>query len=147
MKHLTITLLTLLVLGGCTEEISHEKILERNGLHYKVGTIEPITGTVVDYYNNKQIKSRLNYKFGKLDGLQERYHHYGQLTSKRYYKNGLLDGPYKTFRPNGTRESEGSYKEGELEGLQYSYSINERVEIIYNCYMDNGKHKCFEYKE
>jgi len=163
MKKALQIICVLFLVTSCTSELdlqepgvyvlSTNQLFENNGLVYEVDTIKPISGTVVDYYNNKQIKYRLNYKFGQLDGLQERYHYTGQLTSKRNYKDGLRHGTQETFLPDGSREFKGNSKEGELEGLQYSYS-NDEVSTVYNCYKvtdtrytDSGEHKCFDYKE
>ena len=47
----------------------------------------PFTGCSVDYYENGHLKSKENWKDGKLNGLWEIYNYNGQLRSKGRYKN------------------------------------------------------------
>ena len=48
MKYLVLTLL--LILTGCTKEVSSDKLVERYGIKYEVNSQIPFTGNSVDYY-------------------------------------------------------------------------------------------------
>ena len=44
-------------------------------------------GVIETYYDNGQLKSRENYKDGKLDGLREAWYSNGKLYSRENYKD------------------------------------------------------------
>ena len=98
---LSIALLTLLVLGGCSNEYSKEQLVERGGLIYEVNSQIPFTGSNEWFYEDGQLQRKRNYKDGKEDGLYESYHENGQLKSKRNYKDGKEEGLSENYDENG----------------------------------------------
>lgn len=50
-------------------EISSDKLQERNGIYYAVNETKPYNGKVIDYRDNGQKQSEVGYEDGKLDGL------------------------------------------------------------------------------
>lgn len=40
------------------------------------------------YYENGDLKSEVNYKAGKLEGLSKKYYENGYLIAEYYYKGG-----------------------------------------------------------
>ena len=53
--------------------------------------MEKKNGVVETHYSNGQLKSRANYKDGKLDGLRETWHDNGKLWSRETYKDGVVE--------------------------------------------------------
>ena len=51
---------------------------------------EPYNGEMFFNYENGQLKAKVNFKDGELDGLWEAYYENGQLKSSRNYKDGEL---------------------------------------------------------
>lgn len=90
---LTITLLTLLVLGGCNNEVTYDQLelVERSGLMHEINSQIPYTGVAVEYHDNGQLSFKGNYKDGELDGLAKGYFDNGQLRFKDNYKDGKLE--------------------------------------------------------
>jgi antitoxin component YwqK of YwqJK toxin-antitoxin module len=86
MKKL-LTILCLVFLSSCSQEpevvqepeVITGPFLFRDGVTYHQDTNEPITGTVVSFYDNGQLRWRENYKDGNRDGLSERFYENGQL--------------------------------------------------------------------
>ena len=91
MKKL-LTLTCLLILSSCAKEIPSEQLVKRQGVFYEINTTTPFTGNTVGYHKNGQLKSRTNFKDGKLDGLWEEYYENGQLQIDVCYKHGKRDG-------------------------------------------------------
>ena len=51
---------------------------------------------------------------GKKVGTSERYHSNGQLKTKNNYKGGKLDGVHEIYHENGYLRHKGNFKEGNL---------------------------------
>ena len=148
-KNLTTLLLTLLVLGGCSNEDSGDHLI-----YYEVNSQTPFTGSSLWYYENGQLEASRNWKDGEQDGPEEIYYENGQLSFKRnwkdgeldgpeeyYYENGQLsfkgnwkdgkeDGPYEVYYENGQLKSKGNLKDGKEEGLSKNYDENgKRIQL------------------
>jgi len=67
MKKL-LTILCLVLLVSCSNEVPHDQLLERQGIQHEINSQTPFTGSSVNYYNNGQLEYRENYKNGELDG-------------------------------------------------------------------------------
>ena len=79
----------LMAIGGCSNEVTLDQIVERGGLTYEVNSQTPFTGSAVVYFENGQFRYKENYKDGKRDGLTEGYYEDGQLKYKENYKDGV----------------------------------------------------------
>ncbi len=66
----------------------------------------------------------LNYKAGKLDGLQTYYYSTGGKYEEVYYVNGTRDGEYKEYYKNGNLKTEASFKNDKVDGDIVSYYPN-----------------------
>ena len=121
---LSIALLTLLVLGGCSNEYSKEQLVERGGLIYEVNSQIPFTGSNEWFYEDGQLQRKRNYKDGKEDGLYESYHENGQLEFKGNYKDGERDGLREWYYEDGQLQRKRNYKDGKKDGLYESYHEN-----------------------
>ncbi len=59
MKKL-LTILGLVLLVSCSNEVPSDKLVERNGITYEVNSTTPFTGSSVGYHDNSQLKEREN---------------------------------------------------------------------------------------
>ena len=146
MKKL-LTLTCLLILSSCAKEIPSDQLVVRQGVFYEINTTTPFTGSTVSYHKNGQLKSKENYKDGKVDGLWEYYYENGQLKSKENYKddeltlsqsftskgiplkdftynNGLKTGVEEIYHENGQLGIKENYKDGKEDGLWEYYYEN-----------------------
>ncbi len=71
-----------------------------------------------------QITGELNYKDGKLDGLQTYYYSDGAKFEEVTYSNGIKNGIYKEYYKNGNLKSEATFKNDVLDGEGFSYFMN-----------------------
>ena len=124
MKYLTTLLLTLLVLGGCSNEVPSDQLVERGGLIYEVNSQTPFTGSSVDYRGEGQLWHREKYIDGKLNGLSEEYHSNGQLQFKENYVDGKSNGAREYYYENGQLKTKGNIKDGKFVGLVERYDEN-----------------------
>ena len=128
-KHLTILCLVLLV--SCSNEVPSYKLVERQGITYQVNSEKPFTGTSVEYYVDTIIKDqfeervlwkRTTYKDGVLDGLYESFHPNGQTGVRENYKLGSEHGLHEVFYKNGQSQETGNYIVGKKDGLWEKYN-------------------------
>ena len=70
------------------------------------------------YYENGQLELRVNIKDGEQHGLWEQYYENGQLKEKGDYKDGKEDGLWEGFHDNGQLMRRGNFKNGKEEGLR-----------------------------
>ena len=113
MKHLTITLLAMLIaIGGCSKEVPKDQLVERGGVYYEINSSTPFSGTTLWYHNNGQLRQEANYKDGKPDGLVTVYFENGQLRYKTEFTDGELDGLYEVYTMNGQLVDKRTYKDG-----------------------------------
>ena len=71
-------------------------------------------GLVEEFYDNGQLRSRKNYKNGKIDGLFESFHENGQLKERGNIKDLEQDGLWEYFDDGGNLTKTEEYKGGEL---------------------------------
>jgi antitoxin component YwqK of YwqJK toxin-antitoxin module len=88
MKKLTILIAMLIAIGGCSNEVPYDQLVQRGGLNYEVNSQTPFTGSIVGYHENGQLEVKGNYKDGLEDGLSENYYENGQLKLTGNYKDG-----------------------------------------------------------
>ena len=67
-------------------------------------------GPAVTYYNNGQVRTKLNFKDNKLNGTVTMYYKTGELYRVTQYVNGEIQGIRKTYYKNGNIMSEVPYK-------------------------------------
>ena len=100
MKKL-LPIIFILILSSCSKEVPDEQTVIRNGTVYLINSKKPFTGTTVQFHENGQLRYKVNYKNGGLDGLQEWYYNNGRLNYRRNYKDGIKDGLFETYDKNG----------------------------------------------
>jgi len=122
MKKL-LTILCLVLLVSCSNEVPDDKIVIRGGLFYEVNSTTPFTGSSVEHHSNGQLKSRTNYRDGKYYGTWEEWDKTGQLIEKTYFKNNRTVSS-ELYHPNGQLEWRENWKDGKEDGLWESYYQN-----------------------
>ena len=80
------------------------KVIYKNG--------DPWDGNLINWYENGQNESEVNYKDGKEDGLWTKWYKNGQMEREETYKEGEEDGLGTSWYENGQKSSEGTYKDG-----------------------------------
>ena len=114
MKKL-LTILCLVLLVSCSNEVPSDKLVERQGIKYKINSTTPFTGSSLSYNKNGQLLWRQNYKNGILHGPYEYFHENGQLKVRGNNKNGKTDGLWESFHENGQLEQRLTFKDGVLQ--------------------------------
>ncbi len=96
-----------------------------------------ITGKIIHYYDNGQIKLIGNYnEKGILDGEFTFFYDNGNIHYIGFYINGNLYGDYKKYYKNGKKEEEGKYLNNIYHGEIKNY--NELGDLISTSYYING---------
>ncbi|MDA8670140.1 hypothetical protein N9L60_04195 [Flavobacteriales bacterium] len=86
----------------------------------------------VNYWENGQKLSEVQYFNEKRDGSCKYWYKTGQLMSSGLYKNGKMYGPFISYYENGQIQSQGNYN--------YDASdIYSRKDGIWKYYYENGK--------
>ena len=96
----------------------------RDGLEYIIDTDELFTGEIESFYDDNSLMGKVNYKAGKLDGLEEYWHENGQLMYKGFSKKGESHGICKFWYKNGQLEAVGNMKNGIKTGIHKKYYRN-----------------------
>ena len=74
----------------------------RDGGTYTIGTNKPVSGFVVKYFHlNRLLASRVNYKNGQKNGLEESFYRSGRLHYRVNYKDEKKEGLTEYFHTNG----------------------------------------------
>ena len=89
---------------GCSEEITDEELVKRQGVRYEVNSQTPFTGCTVSYHQNGQREAEINWKNGMPDGLSELYYENGQRDAKINWKDGKRHGLSELYYENGQLE-------------------------------------------
>ena len=121
MKYLLLTSLLFSLSGFGEPDLYEGKLLKRDGLLYKPGSLEPFTGKNVLWHHNSQLLRKGSYKDGKKDGLWKFYWNNGQLENKGNYKDGNRDGLWEYYHENAQPWAKGSYRDGKEDGLWECY--------------------------
>ena len=132
-------LLSVFLLGSCSQKIPESKVLIRDGIRYHQDTNEPITGTDVSYYDSGQLRQKGNLIAGKKEGLWEVFYENGQLKWRENYKDGKKEGLWELFRGNGPLLFRGNYKNGRKDGLAENYTLNNRMNRMFLTQRENYK--------
>jgi antitoxin component YwqK of YwqJK toxin-antitoxin module len=102
-----------------------------NGLFYYAGKL--FTGIGIDMWNEKQLKSEISFKNGKIDGVARSYHENGNLQSQRFWKEGKAHGEFKVYSEGGQLVEEGAFKDGQMDSVwkKYFESCKLKAEMSY----------------
>ena len=86
----------------------------------------------VNYWENGQKLSEVQYFNEKRDGSCKYWYKTGQLMSSGLYKNGKMYGPFISYYENGQIQSQGNYNYNESD-------IYSRKDGVWKYYYENGK--------
>ena len=86
----------------------------------------------VNYWENGQKLSEVQYFNEKRDGSCKYWYKTGQLMSSGLYKNGKMYGPFISYYENGQIQSQGNYNYNESD-------IYSRKDGVLKYYYENGK--------
>ena len=86
----------------------------------------------VNYWENGQKLSEIQYFNEKRDGSCKYWYKTGQLMSSGLYKNGKMYGPFISYYENGQIQSQGNYIYNESD-------IYSRKDGVWKYYYENGK--------
>ena len=86
----------------------------------------------VNYWENGQKLSEVQYFNEKRDGSCKYWYKTGQLMSSGLYKNGKMYGPFISYYENGQIQSQGNYNYNESD-------IYSRKDGIWKYYYEDGK--------
>lgn len=86
----------------------------------------------VNYWENGQKLSEVQYFNEKRDGSCKYWYKTGQLMSSGLYKNGKMYGPFISYYENGQIQSQGNYNYNESD-------IYSRKDGVQKYYYENGK--------
>ena len=114
MKRL-LTILCLVLLVSCSNEVPSDKLVERQGIKYEVNSTTPFTGSSVTYHENGQLSTKVSLKNGKPDGLWEGFYENGQLKERGNIKDLKQDGLVEYFDKEGNLTETEEWKDGILQ--------------------------------
>lgn len=89
------------------------KLLGKWSYFYPSGTLKSTntynsnantSGESIDYHTNGQVKSILNYKDGKAEGLYQEFYHNGVLRREGTYYNDVMIGEWRDYSPDKSIE-------------------------------------------
>ena len=95
---------------SCSQEVSHDSLVTRNGIAYEVNSQNPYNGTAVKFFDNGQLEEKISYKNGIINGQYESYYKNGQLRIKAEAANGDFIGEYNAYTFSGKEMLIGSDK-------------------------------------
>ena len=87
---------------------------------------------IVNYWENGQKLSEVQYFNEKRDGSCKYWYKTGQLMSSGLYKNGKMYGPFISYYENGQIQSQGNYNYNESD-------IYSRKDGVWKYYYEDGK--------
>ncbi len=145
MKYLILSW-SLLIVTSCSHaiapevlgvlEVSHDKLVERDGVTYQIDSDEPFTGRSVEFHQDGKLWRKTDYEDGKADGFYQMFHANGQLATRVNYKDGEKEGLGEWFWENGQLGQIGYFEDGKKEGLYEMF--NEKGVLIRSVIYKNG---------
>jgi len=147
IARITSILVYLILLTSCAQSIDgnlEDDYINREGnITYYKGA--PYTGEIVTIWTyTGELRSKINYKDGRYDGLYETYHKNGQLDVKTNYNDGEYDGLYEEWLDDGRLLRKEHYKDGINDGLYEMYQGEKLcIRILYEDGQEiNREHFC-----
>lgn len=122
--------------------VSLDQLKDRgiNG-YYVLETDDPYNGEVIDYYENNQIKYRVQIEFGFKEGLWISWYQNGQKKNEGNYSNGAKDGLWNHWHKNGNKSNERNWNKGKPHGSVIEWYGNGQKSLEQN--FKNGKYDGF----
>jgi antitoxin component YwqK of YwqJK toxin-antitoxin module len=99
-----------------------------------------------EFYEDGKVKTKANYRNGKLDGERVSYYPSGVTKKREHFKNDKRDGECKLFYTSGNKQVHGNYRNDKRHGITKKYYNDGRLyqELIFkHGYIINA----FEYSD
>ena len=116
---------------------AHQVLYDDNninsGFNYKYGVLD---STVKAYYYGGIVQYEGQYKMGEKNGKWNYYYDNGKLYYTEAYDNGRLNGVTKLFNDDGMLDKEISYVEGEVDGEYKMFADEGQLAMIINYQQD-----------
>lgn len=104
---------------GQVKKLMDSEVKFDKGLFYYEGKL--FTGIGITMWNEKQLKSEITFKNGKIDGVVRSFHENGKLQSQRFWKEGKGHGEFKVYSETGQLLEEGAFKNGQMDSVWKKY--------------------------
>ena len=122
--------------GWAEKTVNFDKLVKRPwtkyGTNYEVNSQTPFTGTAESYYDNGQLKARVQIINGKWEGYYEDYYWNGMLMKKASYVNGIANGETIEYHQDGSVSVKEWNKNGEWYGLRIQRSAQTSSSYYYS---------------
>ncbi len=100
--------------------VTPDKLFNKDGVEYVIGSDVPYTGTVEYNNRNGKIDQRISFVDGHRTAL-ERYYAHGDLEEKHSWKHRERHGVSESYHYNGQLKERTNYRFGELYGVSETY--------------------------
>lgn len=102
-----------------------------------------------EYYPDGILRSRIEYRNGKENGLATFYQPNGMRVSEIEMKDGKKNGSFRTFYSNGNIESEATYQNDSLVGIQSFFDIDGALveSVTYASGKKNGEYRVWHARD
>lgn len=117
-----ISIIAFIAFSSNVKDINISEVTYDKGLYQLAG--RNVTGNLVDYYENEQLKFRYSVIDGRLHGEAWEFYDDGTVKAERNYIFGKLFGPYTVYWPNGDVRLKMSVKNN-------AYGFGETVEHLH----------------
>ena len=78
---------------------------------------KPLTGVVLTFYENGQLRQKVKYMGGQENGISELYRENGILKRKLSYRDGKQHGLMESYYESGLLKIKSNFKSGNPQGL------------------------------
>ena len=96
----------------------------------------PFNGVLIEYYEAKKLKSKIDYVKGKKNGFEKQWSVNGNQLIERFYNEGFKTGVHKAWWEDGTQKFEYHFNEiGEFHGVVKEWYKNAQIFRDFN-YVD-----------
>ena len=110
--------------AAVTEEVLLRDIVKTNGVICKVGSTNPLTGTLVSYYPSGELQSKTEVRAGRLNGISTGWYTNGVIQVEERFVDGISDGVRRRWYDTGTSMLTGEIKSGRYEGRVERWHTN-----------------------
>ncbi len=102
----------------------------KDGFLIMTNTYKDTNGVLKTYFDNKSVKSIVNYKHNKADGIFQKFNLDGSLKESGFFIDGKLRGFYNTYEDDILKE-QSFYLNNYKESLSVSYYSNKEIKSKY----------------
>lgn len=123
--NLIILLLLAIVNASCSQTVTIDKVIERDGIIYELSTQKPFTGIIKEKATEDKNGYEGRFVNGKPEGMHKRFTEKDSIISESNYLDGKLHGYDVWNHINGTDVFH--YKHGVKDGEQFGYYDHQRT--------------------